>query len=53
MVARRDGTSVIQPVKDARVLELLDLARMLCARLQDTQMLLRDLDGPATTRSAP
>jgi ArsR family transcriptional regulator len=54
VVARRDGTSVIYRVKDARILQLLDRARqMLSARLQDTQMLLRDLDGPATTRSAP
>ena len=52
VVARRDGTSVIHRGTDAPIPQLLDLARrMRSARLQDT-MLLRDLDGPATTRSA-
>jgi ArsR family transcriptional regulator len=51
---RRDGTSVFYRVKDARVLQVLELTRqMLSAQLQDTQMLLRDLNAPAQEHTTP
>jgi ArsR family transcriptional regulator len=51
--ARRDGTSVFYRVRDARILQMLELARqLLSAQLQDTQVILRDLDTPESQAGA-